>query len=261
MSSQSALTGRYTLLLFGAEASRTTVRRPRRGRRRLVALCWLCYRGIEVSARLQWVLLGIELAVLVVFSVVALYACTAAARAAGEPAAVELAVPNGMGAGGRVRHAAGRVHLLGLGQLALGERGVRRPAARPGPAAVLSTVLLVLNYLIVTVAALAFAGSARPASDWATPPTRRRAGRSGLGRVRRGLVRQDHGRPAHRVGADQRAATSQATIMPCRPHHAVHGTHGALPRSSPGAPPLPDADGATWTFGLVSSRCSCCCRC
>ncbi len=35
-------------------------------------MTYICYRGIEVSARLQYALLGIEIVVLVVFSVVAL---------------------------------------------------------------------------------------------------------------------------------------------------------------------------------------------
>jgi amino acid transporter len=38
----------------------------------IIAMCWICFTGIELSARSQVVLLGTELAILVVFSVVAM---------------------------------------------------------------------------------------------------------------------------------------------------------------------------------------------
>lgn len=38
----------------------------------IIVMTCICYRGIEVSARIQYGLLGIELVVLVVFSIVAL---------------------------------------------------------------------------------------------------------------------------------------------------------------------------------------------
>jgi len=39
----------------------------------IIVMTYICYRGIEVSARIQYGLLGIELVVLIVFSIVALF--------------------------------------------------------------------------------------------------------------------------------------------------------------------------------------------
>ena len=38
----------------------------------IAVMTWICYVGIEVSARTQWFLLGAELITLVIFAVVAL---------------------------------------------------------------------------------------------------------------------------------------------------------------------------------------------
>ena len=39
----------------------------------IIVMTYICYRGIEVSARIQYGLLAIELVVLVVFSIIALF--------------------------------------------------------------------------------------------------------------------------------------------------------------------------------------------
>ena len=71
MASLSQIAGRYFLELVGAGAAGafwvTTV-----GVVFIALLTWVCYRGIEVSARLQQVLLVIEVGALAVFAVVAL---------------------------------------------------------------------------------------------------------------------------------------------------------------------------------------------
>ncbi len=75
MASLAQVAGQYVFLLFGAKGIGSN---PTSGWVLLVGVLWIvamtyiCYRGIEVSARLQRVLLGIEIVMLLVFSVVAL---------------------------------------------------------------------------------------------------------------------------------------------------------------------------------------------
>src|SRR3981081_304606 len=75
MASLAQVAGQYVFLLFGAKGIGSN---PTSGWVLLVGVLWIvtmtyiCYRGIEVSARLQRVLLGIEVVMLVVLSVVAL---------------------------------------------------------------------------------------------------------------------------------------------------------------------------------------------
>src|ERR1700733_6650288 len=75
MASLAQVAGQYLFLLFGADGIGSD---PTSGWVLFVGVVWIiamtyiCYRGIEVSARLQRVLLGVEIVMLLVFSVVAL---------------------------------------------------------------------------------------------------------------------------------------------------------------------------------------------
>src|SRR5580704_5643996 len=73
MASLSQIAGRYALMVVGADgAAASTVWVTAAGVAFIALLTWVCYRGIEVSARLQQVLLVIEVGALAVFAVVAL---------------------------------------------------------------------------------------------------------------------------------------------------------------------------------------------
>src|SRR6266516_842898 len=75
MASLAQVAGQYLFLLFGAKGIGTD---PTNGWVLLTGVLWIvamtyiCYRGIEVSARFQRVLLAVEVVMLVVFSVTAL---------------------------------------------------------------------------------------------------------------------------------------------------------------------------------------------
>src|SRR4029079_148908 len=56
------------------------------------------------------------------------------------------------------RHPGGRLHLLGVGQHGHRQRGVGRPEPRAGLAAIVATLVLVGTYVIVSIAAQAYAG-------------------------------------------------------------------------------------------------------
>ena len=106
-----------------------------------------------------------------VFSVVALWqGVRRHRRRPGDHAVAVLAQPGRavvQRAVGRVPHR--RVHLLGLGLGGGGQRGDHRPGGQPGRAAVLSTIVLVLTYVVVTVAAQAFAGVSEEGIGLANP--------------------------------------------------------------------------------------------
>ncbi|WP_326566955.1 APC family permease [Amycolatopsis rhabdoformis] len=257
MSSQSALTGKYTLLLFGADSlADNSAVTTAIGCAWLLGLCYLCYRGIEVSARVQWILLGVELAVLIVFSIVALvrvYGGSAGPQAT-HPQWSWL-WPNDVGLGTAVSAVLLAVFIYWgwESSLSVNEESAD-PRRAPGRAAVLSTVLLVLNYLLVTVAALAFAGVGEGGIGLGNEANSEDVlaglggavfGDSGLGKVMGLLLIVSV--------LTSGAATSQATIMPAARTTLSMASHGALPKVFGRVHPKYQTPSvSTWTFGLVS---------
>jgi len=127
----------------------------------IVLMTWICYRGIELSAETQVVLLSAEILILGAFSVVALFK-----------------VYNGTAPVGSMHVSASWFNPFDISYTALvlgvllgifiywgWDSGVavneesRDSAEGPGKAAVLSTILLVLIYVVVTTAAAAFHGT------------------------------------------------------------------------------------------------------
>lgn len=73
MPNLAGVSGQYMLLLFGAEtAAENAVYVTLLGCAFILAMCWICWKGIELSARSQVLLLGTELLILAVFAVVAI---------------------------------------------------------------------------------------------------------------------------------------------------------------------------------------------
>ena len=127
----------------------------------IAIMTYICYRGIEVSARLQYGLLGIEVIVLVVFAVVALvkvYAGTAMEYSL-TPSLAWL-VPTDMPFGSVLAPALLTAFFIYWGwdtAVACNEES-DDPGTTPGRAAVISTLLLLVTYALVSIAAVAFAG-------------------------------------------------------------------------------------------------------
>ncbi|CAN5533057.1 APC family permease [soil metagenome] len=127
----------------------------------IIVMTYICYRGIEVSARLQYFLLGFEVIILVVISIYALvkvYAGTAT------PESIHPSLswfwPAGLDFGTVIAPAILIAIFIYWGwdtAVACNEES-DDPGTTPGKAAVLSTFLLLGTYAIVTVAAVAFAG-------------------------------------------------------------------------------------------------------
>jgi amino acid transporter len=162
MASLSVIASQYTYALFDWKHGQTSATWLIIGSTVWIALMtWICYRGIELSAETQVFLLSAEIAILSAFSIVAF-----------------VKVYNGNALPGSLHVSASWFNPFGLSfsSLILGvllgifiywgwDSGVavneesRDSAEGPGKAAVLSTILLVLIYVVVSTAAIAFAGT------------------------------------------------------------------------------------------------------
>jgi amino acid transporter len=163
MASLAQVAGQYVFLLFNADGIGSD---PTSGWVLLVGLVWIaamtyiCYRGIEVSAMFQRVLLGIELVMLLVFSLTALIRVGTGNHPAGSitPAWSWL---NPM-QGGFTGFVTGIILMLFIywgwdTAVAINEE-TKDPAKTPGRAAILSTVILLVTYVLVILSAQSFAG-------------------------------------------------------------------------------------------------------
>jgi len=126
----------------------------------IVAMTYICYRGIEVSANFQKALLSIEVGMLLIFSVVALVRV-----GTGHHPAVSLTPsaswlnPFGMPFSS---FASGLILMVFIywgwdTALSVNEE-TKDPSKTPGRAAILSTIILLVTYAVVIFAAQAFAG-------------------------------------------------------------------------------------------------------
>ncbi len=119
----------------------------------------ICYLGIELSAKSQKLLLALEVVILIVFAAVALTNVYAGAVPDGQPVALAWFNPFSVGSGNDFLQATLIAVFVywGWDTGAAVNEETERPHTAPARAAVLSTFLLVGLYLLVAVAALAFA--------------------------------------------------------------------------------------------------------
>lgn len=162
MANLAQIAGEYGFLLVGADSLAESTRWTTvAGVLWIVVLTWVCYRGVEMSARLQYVLLTVEVVALVVFSVVAL---------------VKVYGPNSPA--GAVRPSWGWLDPTAVPSFSALSSGVLLAVfiywgwdtavacneetcdstRTPGRAAVLSTVGLLVLFLVVTTACQAWGG-------------------------------------------------------------------------------------------------------
>jgi amino acid transporter len=160
MASLSEIASSYTFQLFGSNASSVTNFELIVGSVVWIALMtWICYRGIELSARVQTVLLSFEILTLAVFVVVALIKVYANNPVHSIHVSAEWFNPFDLSWSALIDAV-----LLGIfiywgwdSGVAVNEESRDRTHA-PGKAAVISTVILLLIYVLVTVAAQAYHG-------------------------------------------------------------------------------------------------------
>jgi amino acid transporter len=127
----------------------------------IALMTWICYRGIELSARLQQVLLSIEIVTLLIFSIYALV------RVYSGNGVSTSTLPNiswfnpftlNFGAVLAPALLAAIFIYWGWDTAVSVNEETSNPKKTPGRAAILSTVLLLVTYMLVTTATVSFAG-------------------------------------------------------------------------------------------------------
>jgi amino acid transporter len=162
MANLAQIAGQYSFLLVGAtEAAASTLWCMVAGVLWIAIMTWICWRGIEVSARLQYALLGIELVVLAAFAVVALVKVYGGSAPEGsEQPTLAWLWPGGLSLHDLVGAVLIAVFLYwGWDTAVACNEESDDPGKTPGRAAVLSTLLLLTTYALVAAAAVAFAGT------------------------------------------------------------------------------------------------------
>jgi amino acid transporter len=162
MANLAAIAGQYTFLLFGADkAADTTWAVTLLGCAWIAIMTAICYIGVELNAKTQRVLLTAEVVTLAAFALVALikvYAGTAPSGSVHPDVAwfSPFAAPSVSGFLDGVLLAV-FIYWGWDSGVAVNEES-KDPRHGPGRAAILSTVLLLVIYVVVSVAAQAYGG-------------------------------------------------------------------------------------------------------
>jgi amino acid transporter len=174
MASLAEISGQYLFLLFNAkgignDASSSWVLLV--GVLFIIALTYVCYRGIEVSARLQFILLAVELIMMAVYAAVALVRVAIGHAPAGHMVpSISWFNPTTVSPTQLVD---GMVLMLFIywgwdTSLSVNEETSDKDRL-PGLAGIIATVLLLATYGVVTIAAQAFAGVGHSGIGLANP--------------------------------------------------------------------------------------------
>jgi amino acid transporter len=160
MASLSEIASNYTFLLFGWKTP-TNLALIAGSVVWIAVMTWICFRGIEISARVQTVLLSFEITTLAIFAVVSLIKVYANSPTHSIQVSASWFNPFDLSWGALIDGV-----LLGIfiywgwdSGVAVNEESRDRTRG-PGKAAVVSTVILLLIYVIVAAAAQAYHGPA-----------------------------------------------------------------------------------------------------
>ena len=236
MASQSQIAGQYVFLLFGVTSIGENATSPwvlTAGLVWIVVLTYLCYRGIQVSARIQIVLLAVEILMLVLMSVVALVKVGTGSAPAGHAAfswawlnPAHFASPSTFMAGMLLM-----VFVYWGWDTTVSVNEETADADRiPGTAGVVSTFLLLGTYFVVVLSMQMFAGfgtsgigldNANNANDVLSPMGAAVFGHSAVGTVLARLLLL--------MVLTSAAATTQTTILPNARTTLSMAFHKALP--------------------------------
>jgi amino acid transporter len=196
----------------------------------IAVMTWICYRGIELSARLQYFLLSAEVVVLVLFAITAL-----------------VKTYTGDAPDGSIHFAWSWLNPFAIGDLSAFSDGLLLavfiywgwdtavsvneeaddPAKTPGRAAVLSTLVLLATYAVVSIAAQAYAGVGDTGLGLGNPDNADDVF-TGLGQAALGSVGVTLLIIATLTSA---SASTQTTILPTARATLSMAVYKALPRS------------------------------
>lgn len=153
--------GIYLWLMLGQDAlAENTVVVTATGVVFIALMCWVSYRGLEIGERLQNILLGVQYLALLLFVVFVVYRIATGQAPATEHFSWQWFNPFAFSDYSGFIEAVLLALFIYWGWdacLALNEE-TRDPQRIPGRAAILSTAILLLTYVGVTVAAMAYAG-------------------------------------------------------------------------------------------------------
>lgn len=172
MANLAQIAGSYGFQLFGLdELAASTFWSMVAGVAWIIVMTYICYRGIEVSARLQYALLGIEVIVLVIFSAIALIKVYGGdATPDSLTPSLSWLWPSGLTLSALVTATLIAVFIYWGWDTAVSiNEETSNPEKTPGRAAIISTLLLLLTYAIVSVATVAFAGTGESGLGLANP--------------------------------------------------------------------------------------------
>jgi amino acid transporter len=175
MASLAQVTGQYGFLLFNAHGigeNPTSEWVLMVGLAFLALMTYVCFRGIEISARVQRLLLSVEVVMLVVFAVVALIR-VAVGSAPATHLAPRLSWMNPFSGTTFSALVSGTLLMLFIywgwdTSVSVNEETADK-RRNPGLAAIISTLLLLAMYFLVTMAAQAYAGIGKTGIGLANP--------------------------------------------------------------------------------------------
>src|SRR5690349_6167888 len=162
MANLSQIAGQYTFLLVGADSlAGSKWWTLAVGVAWIVVMTWICYVGIEVSAKVQWFLLGAEIIILVLFAVVALGKVWFGSVAGSVSPSLSWLNPFRIGDWGALSD--GLIVAIfiywGWDSTVTVNEETEDATRTPGRAAIASTIILVGIYVIVSIAAQAYQGA------------------------------------------------------------------------------------------------------
>lgn len=222
MASLSQIAGRYALRLAGADGlAAQTPWVTAAGIAFIALLTWVCYRGIEISARLQQALLAIELITLAIFAVVAFAKVASGHALHGAPSPSLHWLNPWTGSFSTLSDSFLLAVFVYWGwDCALSVNEETKDASRtPGRAGIMSTLVLVAVFAVVSTAALAFAGPAFLSANSSDV----------LGAMASAVLGSPAGKLLVLCVLTSTAASTQTTIMPTARAVLAMAAHRALP--------------------------------
>ena len=218
---QAQIAGSYGYQLFGLDGmANSTSAVIVLGAIFIIVLTWICWKGIELSARTQQLLLGFEMSTLIIFAVIALIKTYTDSPTHSMHVTLEWFNPFSVSIGSLISGM-----LLGVFLYWGWDTGVsvneesQNSASGPGRSAVTSTVILIGIYLLVSVASQAYAGT-----DYLT----NNADDIFAGGLARGVLGSFHFLLTIAVLTSATAAT-QTTIIPAARQALSMARRGAIP--------------------------------
>src|SRR5271165_2456982 len=162
MASLAQVAGQYVFLLFGANGigqNATSIWVLLTGVLWIIAMSYICYRGIEVSAWFQRILLTIEIIMLLVLAVTALVKTETSHPAGSVSPSLSWLLPTHLSLSAFIT---GLILMLfiywGWDTAVSINEETKDKAKTPGRAAIISTVILLITYAIVIFGIVSFAG-------------------------------------------------------------------------------------------------------